>query len=479
MIASNIINKQKQEIFGGIAALKTLTDNQMGKLISLKDSSATKQNTIVGSLLEIYNQLGGYDELIETIEIVLNKKLDEIEEIIKGTIKTSLKQVISCGVEPSITSDMILNGVTFNLKDIDPISVLSIDPLSDKGNLVYFDNDNGLNSDDYNVFLYTIIKSAVSANINSANGTWKDSDGNEIFKLTYTEHNQTTSESNQINIKIDSSYQDEKLSAFISEYLDSVKLFNNTQLLSSIFDDILGSKIFSYSKTKEQIAAEKLIEKLIENILNNVDEDDVIDDSFYSFSNDVYNDILETSERKKKGILKYDGDEQIDATINENEIMSYMVALKDTNSTKITQQTQIIKDAIDNITNKLVEQNNISDKDKFALKLDFIKKIIEKLMTTITTYIFSPKIIYLFIMTSKLLGINDSGDIVQFIKNNINIYKIIITKIRDIIITEITNKILNMIAPMITQVVTILTKEKMVTYKKQFDSVKNLIELVV
>ena len=79
-------------------------------------------------------------------------------------------------------------------------------------------------------------------------------------------------------------------------------------------------------------------------------------------------------------------------------------------------------------------------------------------------------------MTSKLLGIKEEGDIVQFIKNNINIFKIIIIKIRDLIVAEITNEIKKLLLPLISQTLVILTKEKLAIYKSQIDGITKLIE---
>ena len=472
------VSSKKQDIFGGIAALKALTDQSLNKLNKSVGSNLGEANNIMTALLEIFNQLGGYDELIQVIENVLNKSLGDIETTIKGTIKTALKQIISCGVEPTINNDLITSGVTFSLKNIDPLSLLTIDPQSENGELIYFDNTNGLNSKDFNVFLYSVISDGI-LNPLSTGHTWNNIDSQPILTLNYQEYStNSTNNSNIITIKINQFYQGKKLSSFISDYLDSVKLFNNTQLLSAIFDDIMGVKIFSINKTVNQIAGEKIIQKLCSDLLNNVNETDVIDDSFYVFSNDTYNSILEEAFLKKKGVTTYKGETSFDISINQTSLMNSLLDLKNTDSSKISEQTRIIKTAINNIADDIVKKSNVPEKDKFALKLDFIQKIISELMTTITSYIFSPKIIYLFIMTSKLLGVEEDGDIVQFIKNNINIFKIIIIKIRDLIVAEITKEITKLLTPLISQTLVILTKEKLAIYKKQLDGILSLIQTV-
>jgi len=99
-------------------------------------------------------------------------------------------------------------------------------------------------------------------------------------------------------------------------------------------------------------------------------------------------------------------------------------------------------------------------------------------MSSITMFIFSPKIIYLFVMTSKLLGIEDSENVLDFVKKNINIYKLIIIAIRDVIVSEITKEIEILLAPLIAQVMTILVKEKFTIYKSQIDGILALLTSV-
>ena len=300
-----------------------------------------------------------------------------------------------------------------------------------------------------------------------------------LVTLSFQEFDQANHISNNLNIKINAFYQGKKLSSFINDYLDSIKLFNNTQLLSSIFDDMLGTKIFSANKTVDQIAAEKIISNLCDNILNKVDETDVIDDSFYIFSNDTYNSILEESERKKNGTFTYNGDVNLPITIDQISLMNSLLNLKNSDSTKISVQTNIIKDTIDNLTNDIIKNTSVPEKDQFALKVNLIQNIINKLMSTITMSIFSPKIIYLFVMSNNLLGVNDSGDVVQFVKKNINIYKLIIIAIRDIIASEIIKMIEERLTPLISQVMVILTKEKFKIYKTQMDGILALITSLI
>lgn len=471
------LGNQTTEINGKIAALKTVTE----KIKSKFETKISEPTSLMDAIMEIFKQLGGYEDMIKSIETILSTKLESIEETIKSSIKIALKQIISCGIEPTIDENLISTGVTFEISKIDPISTLLIDPTSENGSYAYFDNLSGVDSKDFNVFLYTVIKKSINNQYYSG-ATWNKlsmEDGENIkiplFKATYKEYDISTSQSNLLTIKIDESFNGKPLSYFISEYLDSVKLFNNVQIISSIFDELLSTKIVSVNKTTEQIAIEKQIQGVVSNILNNSEDvNEIIDDSFYTFSNDVYAQMLEDAENKKRNIFKYDKTSNDNISIDQNIIIDSLNGLK-VDNLPISEQTKIFSETIDNIANDLENKSKIKTDYNLSFKTDFITSIISKLMTTISLMILSPKIIYLFVMTTKIFGIDDETDAINFIKKNINIYKIIILSIRDIIIQELIDKIKEMIAPMIASITLELVKEKFAIYKKQLETIKSLI----
>ena len=457
------------EIDGKIASLKTISEKAKNK----NNKAKTKINGLIESIMHIFKQLGGYDDMLKTIENILSNNLDHIEETIKDAIKVSIKEIISCGIEPSIGDELIVSGITFSIKNIDPMSILTINPMSENGSYAYFDNTSGIDSTDFNVFLYTVINKSISNN-NYTGDNWNKLSNSKngrvstpLFKLSFVEYDSVSSLSNLITIEINESFRGEKLSYFISEYLDSVKLFNNVQIISQIFDEILGTKIFSLNKTTDQIASEKLISNLCDNIINNVEDvNTTIDNSYFTFSNDSYNQMIEEADKKRKGIFNY-SNYGTGLTINQEIVTDSLNGLKQ-DDLIISEQTKILSSTIDAIANELNNKGKLSDSELFNFKTDIISKIINKLMNSITMFIFSPKIIYLFVMTSQLYGQENNNDSsTEFIKKNINLYKTIILSIRDIITEELIKYLKVLLTPLITKVTFELAKEKFSQYKQQ------------
>lgn len=464
------------EINNKIAVLKTVTSDTTKIIQNKVTDPKNNVNGLMDSVLTIYDKICGYDDMISSIEEILSNKIDDIETTLKSSIKVAIKKIISCGIEPTISDILIENGMSFELKKVDPFSLFLIDPGSENGSYVYFDNSSGVDSKDFNVFLYSIIKQSTE-NADFSGSDWcifiKENGEiirKELFKANFIEYDVLSGKNNVLTIKINESYRNKKLSSFISDYLDSIKIFNNVQILSLIFDDILGSKIISLNKTTEQLTSEKMISNIVDKLIDNLDnENDFIDNSFYEFSNETYDRILEESENKKNGFIA-----NTNIEINKDILNEQLNGLK-IDDLSISEQTNILKNVIDEITEDLKDRNKINYTLNF--KFDIVKKIIKNLTNAISMYLFSPKITYLFYMTNRLYNLNDPNSIEEYIKSNINIYKTIIVKVRDIITTFLTDKIKEKLLPLITKMSVELLKEKYAMYKKIIDTMKDAIDL--
>ena len=67
----------------------------------------------------------------------------------------------------------------------------------------------------------------------------------------------------------------------------------------------------------------------------------------------------------------------------------------------------------------------------------------------------------------------------QYDVDNINLYKVIIIAIRDILIQILIDKIKEMLKPLIENIAIELTKERFSMYRKQIDNIRELIENAV
>lgn len=448
------------QITGKISALKTVAEKANRYKNALKEFDGI--NSLMDSVVNILLSIIGYDELVELIENIISDNLENIEELVKSSIKTTLKNVISCGVEPTITKELIDNGFTFEVSNLDSLSLLATSPNSKEGKYVYFEPDKGIDSSDFNVFLYEVIRRSV--NSTSYDGeTWSlindDKTKTPLLKASFSEYDINSGKSNVVRIKVASNYSGVKLNTFISDFLDSFKLYGGTQILSYIIDNLFNSNVLN--KNKNQILIEKEVENLVNDILNNVDNETVIDDSFYQFSNDTYDRLYEETLNKKSNTYMLNGN-AIELT---DDVFEKIFNTEDgeLNDNQIKKVTSVVN----NIAEELLDKQQISKTEATKFKNNIIERIITNLTTAVTTIIFSPKVLLLFQMVNKLYGFEDDFDIKSFFKNNVNLIKMIIVSVRDVIIKEMINKLKSSISPLIKKVILELVKEKMLIYKTQ------------
>lgn len=454
------------EITNKIATLKSVVETRKG----VTNNKYENVNSLMDSIVEILSTLIGYDKLTNVLEEIIYDNLEDIEEVIKSSIKTTIKKTISCGVEPTIDDDLIYSGFTFDLEKLDPLLILANDPRTKQGENLYFDNNSGVKSKDFNVFLYEVIRMAKNNSHNNKQ-IWyynKILDNNELIKkpvieLTYLGYDPNTYKTNQINIKISSAYKDEKLSYFISDFLDSIKLYDENNIIKLLFSRTLN--IGNKSLTNEQLLMQNKINSLINKILNTVEKETMIDDSFYEFANDVYEEMYTKTLLTKQGLMEYNG----------GEIDVDNISLDDILQNNSTLNVVKVKGVIDDLVNSLSNSGWVDETEINNIKSNIIKKLLSDLILTLNTYIFSPKVLLLFQLTGHIYEIDEmSDDPVEFIKNNINLFKLLIIGIRDKISEELIKILTKEVKPLIEKILLELAKEKITLYRGQL---KTLIKL--
>ena len=108
-------------------------------------------------IVGILGTLASMEELIKETVKILTDKLPLVEQTIKTELIKQIKEVAACGVNPSLPTWLLNEGMDVRIKDIDFFDMFKSDPLSLGGSLVYDDEKNGLNSTDFNTFLYQVI----------------------------------------------------------------------------------------------------------------------------------------------------------------------------------------------------------------------------------------------------------------------------------------------------------------------------------
>ena len=137
------INQVKNEALGIIDAAMTIL-NKFPGLDESSDNISVSFTTSLNPftyLLELFKHTEGYDKLINILSKFIAFELPILEIAVKGILANTLKDMISCSVNPIITKDLLINGVVLSVDEISLIDSLRYSPLDARvGKYFYFEN---------------------------------------------------------------------------------------------------------------------------------------------------------------------------------------------------------------------------------------------------------------------------------------------------------------------------------------------------
>ncbi len=447
-----IVDKKKK-IFGNIAAAKTLTEGLPKLKTSSSLPSINNGGNSISFLTDLITSLIGFGALIVALVNLLTDALANIEREIKIALKQDLKGIVSCGIDPSLPNFLKSTGtgIIIETNKIDFYDLFKIAPNSTGGNLLYMDITSPLsNSTDFNTFLYSAIQN------DGVTQSWKG-----ILDITFNSIGSGLIPNNTFKINANLNYDSKTLTDFNNDFIDSLTLFNSDGLINRIVDSIYGSISVTTKKTSKQLEIEEQINNVIDNITNS-DENDIIDDSYFTFTNEEVQIQQTNANSRKNGIVKLDCCNKIAASIP----VSFLSNLNNEMSSATTRSDKTT--VISTNLNKMANQNTINNNnptDDSSIKINFIEGLIKNLVKSIINVVLSPKVIMIFLINYKIVyGQNATfNDAIDFISKNRNLIKSIMKKISTLIITFLVTIALKQIAELVAAN----------TAKKQIEKAKN------
>lgn len=417
------------------------------------------------------------------------------------------------------------SGAVVSLNAIDAFSVLKNCPTNERGSLFYFDitepKDKLYMSTDFNVWLWYIINIAApfksdgsynfkawdnrvyhrkkfkgvngdanretfinSNNLQSAAMVVHfDSTEQQFFKkfgvkkniliARYEENGTTIANSNVLHVYgAAETYQgtgllgqNKSVFAFNTDYILSLKLFDSKTLTATVVNAIMGiaNDLLGEISLEMSIFMEKteaIVEKVIELPVS------TSDDSYFEFSEDEYNEIVNNA------MLKYNG--QYDTQNETNDIVTLdtdgvVQAIKKIDSAITSQDKESAITYVISSMSDAAKKYNIGLNTPFTANFNLIKRFIKELVKQISLQILTPKVMLLFALNDYFLnGKQPSAniDFNKFFKDFKNIIKSCILEIADKILESLWDLVVGSIRPILALVVKKLLLETLMYYKE-------------
>jgi hypothetical protein len=372
---------------------------------------------------------------------------EEAESVIKESLKVELKSLVACGIDPSLPSWLTTTGINVPVSNIDFFNILKTNPETQAGSLLYEDVAALTNSTDLNTFLYYMIQDQTV-----------QYDWNGILNFTFFQNGPPN---NTLTIIPNVGYNN--LTDLNNDFIDSVTLFPSGQLITNIIDSLFGTISFdiSVNKTEKQLELEAQIESVLQCILD-ANEDEVVDDSFFTFSNPQLRAIKEEARNRKQGIRQL----KTCSTVDVNMPIKILTDFKEqlaiaVDSANYVEQRVVISNVLNIMANHTATFAG-QPTDEISVKLDFIGLMFKSLIRAFINAVLGPKIVTIFLINYKIVyGQNATyDDPIDFMRKNTQLIKEITDNIRDMIIEILLQKVLKYITALIAKNYVDVLKEK-------------------
>ncbi len=439
------IDQKKKKIMGKIAASKKVADGKYSKYKEDKNEALESMKNTKGKVVEFLTDLiailVGFQMLVNVIVDTFTYYLGKIETQIKKSLKTQLKSIVSCGINPSIP-DFLKDGgvgIVIEVKKIDFLDILLIDPTTNEGQLMYNDvTPTFVNSTDFNTYLYGVIQ--------NPGNTYAWPVNKSVLNIKFIDNNTSGGPNNILKINAHQNYNLKTLNDLNNDFIDTLTLFNTQNLLTRILDTIYGSISVSLKFSKKHLIKEEQINTVIDKIID-AESNDIIDDTYFTFTNDETDGHEVKATLRSRGVRMVDTNNQAESSVPVAMISDMKNELTKTVSTldkknvlakhlnQMAEESARAKTAVDSgntaLNNASSTFNNIKNADKPSLKLNFTQQIFNFLTKGIVSSIISPRVMMIFLINLKIVYGQDAvyEDGVDFIKKNKNIFKAIIKEI--------------------------------------------------
>ena len=256
---------------------------------------------------------------------------------------------------------------------------------------------------------------------------------------------------------------------------ENYKLFDPRVVCQKIFDNAANPMYnayfaFTLNKLKDPhkypyFAGKQKIIDIVQNILE--EDDDEINDCFYSFSNEQYDEMLRKTEEIKYHQMPFNQGYNEGETVDFSSVTAILNNFPENGS--IEEQKDVIDKAISQACVILDERDKITAlTDKSTTKIDFLTNLLEQLVKAIVDAVLSPKVLMLLMVNNALMtpreGVDDTFNAEQLLRILKNVVKSLVREVRDLIMQKLLDYIIQELTPLALQIQERVLSEQFAAY---------------
>lgn len=284
--------------------------------------------------------------------------------------------------------------------------------------------------------------------------TEKDKEGQSLKK----EKEEVIKKLRQIHTKLEKDnyrsikenyYYKHTLAEFNTDYVMSLRLFDSKVVAAQLLDSLMGLLTINLDLTYKQQLIKNEIKKMVQMVVET--DDSVVDDCFFTFSNEDYNAMLEKAELNKSKLFSINGEQNMDFTIDAESILE---SLNEINEDAIRSgNTTVIEHALTEISKTLSTPNyEETEKLNFGVQMNFIENLMNNLAYVIASSVLSPKVYLLILINLEILGRDTNFNLEGFIGQFKQLIVSLIRSIRDQLLEYLVNELMKILGNIATEI---------------------------
>ena len=305
--------------------------------------------------------------------------------------------------------------------------------------------------------------------------TFRDASGGEVHVVVDRKSGEYWLESQEEASKLIECYPGLTVYEFNYDYIMGMKLFDPKVICERIFKNSTNSKYnaffgLSFNKIKNKgayplLSGRQRVIDIVKKIIESDDEE--INDCFYSFSNEEYDELLKKTEELKYNESPYTEGYGKGQTVDFGSIDNLLADYPQTGT--LEEQKYYIQNALGQAC-AILDENVLPEyrSKSSSIKINFLTNVLEQLVACIVDAILSPKLLMLLEVNRKLMETQEENDEPLNAEMLLNLMKNIITalikELRDLILHKILSYIMTFLTQMQAEFMAAIQSEQMQAY---------------
>lgn len=233
-------------------------------------------------------------------------------------------------------------------------------------------------------------------------------------------------------------YYHKPLMAFNKDFVMSCQLYDSKVVTAQLIDAITKCFSLNFEMSIEESVAKAQIRDMVKRVLDN--DDAIVNDCFFAFTNDQYDSMLNESELLRMGIRPFDNDRMRDSA-DPNDILRNLNNLSEDASKE--EVHSIIKGSI----MEAVSSTNPHSANEYEYNpnLNIIESLLQSLTEIIVMTVLSPKVYIILMMNLIIMGNKPEFNLQKFVETFKQLILGLIRSIRDQILQFFYDEIMKIL----------------------------------